>query len=147
MIPERLLAQLKIDEGIEEYMYDDITGRRVTTRLPSGGHHTIGVGFNLLTEPMPEAVMDLWLRILVERVIKELDKSKPVWRRHNSLRQEVLANMCYNLGLPKLLEFRRMWAALSVGNYEQAADEMLDSAWAIQVGARARRLAQIMRDG
>ena len=58
-----------------------------------------------------------------------------------------LCNMAYNLGVPRLLGFERMWAALAAGDYERAADEALDSKWARQVGARAARVAALIREG
>jgi lysozyme len=62
-------------------------------------------------------------------------------------RQDVVLNMLFNLGLPKFLAFRKMIEALRLANYDQAATEMLDSKWAIQVGIRAKELAEIMRTG
>jgi lysozyme len=61
--------------------------------------------------------------------------------------QEVLANMCFNLGLTGLLGFRQTLALLQAGRYGEAAAEMLRSAWAGQVGARAERLAQKLKEG
>lgn len=65
----------------------------------------------------------------------------------SSAREGVLLNMLFNLGLPRVLGFARMLQALRVGNYHEAADEMLDSKWARQVGKRAEELAKIMREG
>ena len=56
--------------------------------------------------------------------------------------------MGYQLGLNRLLGFKRMLAALERGDYRAASDEMLDSKWAISdTPARARRLAQMMLRG
>jgi lysozyme len=55
--------------------------------------------------------------------------------------------MAFNLGLPRLLTFHDMIAALGRQDYGAAADAMLASRWAVQVGDRARRLAQMMRTG
>ena len=83
----------------------------------------------------------------LDAAIRLLNKEKPHWLKHSPLRQEVLANMCFNLG-GKLFNFRKMWAALEQNppNYSTAADEMLNSRWALQVGDRAVRLANQMRD-
>lgn len=61
--------------------------------------------------------------------------------------QRALANMAFNLGLPRLLGFRRLLAALEAGDYAAAAREALDSRWAEQVGLRAVRIAQGFRGG
>jgi lysozyme len=55
--------------------------------------------------------------------------------------------MCFNLGMPRLRQFRNMLAALEAGDFETAAREALDSRWAGQVGARAERIAAQIRDG
>jgi len=58
----------------------------------------------------------------------------------------VLGNMCFNLGLGGLQKFKQFLASVKAGKYSTAADQMLNSAWARQVGARAVRLANIMRN-
>jgi lysozyme len=62
-------------------------------------------------------------------------------------RQDVLADMAFNLGVGGLMDFRRMLAAARAGAYDLAAAEMLASDWASQVGARARRLSILMQHG
>lgn len=58
-----------------------------------------------------------------------------------------LMNMCFNLGLPRLLGFKRMIAALEAKNYNLVAKEALDSKWATQVGDRAKDVAVMLREG
>ncbi|MCV6587566.1 MAG: hypothetical protein OIF57_00865 [Marinobacterium sp.] len=76
----------------------------------------------------------------------ELD-TIPIFTRLDAARQLVLANMAYNLGVPRLKGFRKMWRALEQGDYKLAAAEMLDSRWARQVGKRATELAEQRRAG
>ena len=78
---------------------------------------------------------------------QELDRAFPWWRNLNEPRQAVLLNMCFNLGLTKLAEFTRMWAALESENYMRAADEMLDSQWKSDVKGRSYELAAQMQTG
>lgn len=59
--------------------------------------------------------------------------------------QEVLVNMLYNMGGGGLDPFKKMRAAVERGDWNTAADEMLDSDWAEQVKGRATELAEIMR--
>ena len=61
--------------------------------------------------------------------------------------QAALINMCFNLGLPTLKGFKRMIAALDAKNYTLAAQEVLNSKWAIQVGQRAKDVAVMLREG
>ena len=64
----------------------------------------------------------------------------PWWKELSDEKMRVLANMCFNLGITRLLKFRKFLAALEAGDFETAGEEMMDSKWATQVGARATRL-------
>ncbi|MBW2621287.1 MAG: glycoside hydrolase [Deltaproteobacteria bacterium] len=64
-----------------------------------------------------------------------------------SIRRAVLINMLFNMGINRVRTFKKMFAALVLDNYEWAADEMLDSRWAVQVGKRAVELSRMMRGG
>ena len=59
----------------------------------------------------------------------------------------IIVDMAFNLGVPRLSNFKKMWAAIHENNFEEAAKEMLDSRWARQVGRRAIELARWMRTG
>jgi lysozyme len=61
--------------------------------------------------------------------------------------QDALMNMCFNMGIERLLTFRKMILALTIKDYTTAALETLDSKWAIQVGNRAKDVALMMRQG
>lgn len=62
-------------------------------------------------------------------------------------RQSALVQMAYQLGLGGLLGFKNMLAAIQAGDYERAAQEALNSAWAKQTPARAYRVADMIRNG
>lgn len=84
--------------------------------------------------------------------IPTLDKLLPGWRNKyqtglNKVRREILLNMAFNMGLPTLAKFKKMWAAIKLQDWEEAAKQMLDSKWAKQVGYRANELADAMRTG
>lgn len=65
----------------------------------------------------------------------------------NECRQYVMIDMMFNLGATKLKKFKKFLLALENKNYELASAEMLDSLWAKQVKGRAKRLADIMKNG
>ncbi|HEU4729731.1 MAG TPA: peptidoglycan-binding protein [Kofleriaceae bacterium] len=71
----------------------------------------------------------------------------PAYERLNEARKIVVIDMVFNLGVGGFAEFRDTIHAIRVGNFARAADEMLDSKWAGQVGARAIEDAAIMRGG
>lgn len=77
----------------------------------------------------------------------ECVRAFPWFQSLNAARQKVVANMVFNLGLPKFQEFKQTIAAIQIGNYAGAAAQMLASKWARQVKGRAVRLASVMRDG
>ncbi len=136
---DRLKAELEYDEGT-----------RLIAYLCSAGVWTIGVGHTkgvragmVITEHQKEA----FLEQDIQDVEKDLDRVYPWWREMTDVRQRALANMCFNLGISRLSGFRRMMTALTLGNYELAAQEALDSKWAKQVGARAHRLAKMFKEG
>ena len=127
------------DEGIRLKPYRDEVGRL-----------TIGVGRNLddMGITYNEAMMMLDHDLAVAEV--ELIHAKPELMHNESLsheRKDVLINMAFNMGVPKLLKFHKMWEALDKHDYAKASDEMLDSVWSGQVGPRAVRLAKIMKGG
>jgi lysozyme len=63
-------------------------------------------------------------------------------------RQRALINLCFNLGIDGLLKFEHTLADLQMGHYDVAAHELETSQpWASQVGKRANRLADLIRQG
>jgi lysozyme len=121
-------------------------GFRTTVYTCTAGKPTIGVGHNLETPISDKAIAQI-LSDDIDNCIAELDRIRPSWRGHNDSRQNVLIEMMFNLGAPKLDKFARMWGFLDARDYERAAYEMLDSGWAIQVGQRAKTLSTRMRIG
>jgi len=124
--------QLRRDEGFSHTLYVD-----------SLGFPTIGVGHNLKTPISTEAI-DQILWDDVAQAQDDCARSFSFWEALSEPRQGVLVNMCFNLGLAGLQGFHKFLMALEAGQYGRAADEMLDSRWASQVGARAIRLARQM---
>ena len=136
------------------YLAGDIAteeGRRLVAYRDTRGVWTIGDGH---TGPevheglvWTNAQCDAALRADIAAVYRGLDEHLPWWRTLADVRQDVLADMAFNLGLKGLLEFRQMLAAVQAGNYHRASADMLISAWANEVGGRATRLAAMMRLG
>lgn len=134
---DRLYQQLIRDEGLELRPYVDTVGKL-----------TIGVGRNLTDLGITRDEANYLLHNDVERVITELNRVvPPSYADLLDTRKAVIINMAFNMGVPRLMGFKKMLAAIETGNYSEAAAEMLDSVWASQVGDRARRLARQMETG
>lgn len=133
---DKLAAQLVIDEGKRARIYTDTVGKV-----------TGGVGRNLTDRPFSDDEIALMLKNDIATVEADLSRALPWWRSMTEARQNVLANMAFNLGISRLLGFVNMLTMMKAGRYDAAAQGMLDSTWARQVGARAIRLAAVMRSG
>jgi lysozyme len=83
----------------------------------------------------------------VQIVEEELVRAHPCVDSLDSVRQLILADMAFNMGVPRLGKFKKMWAAIHDEDYATAAKEMLDSRWATQVKGRATKLANAMHNG
>jgi lysozyme len=137
----RLLEMLKRHEGVEPYAY-----------TCTGGKITIGVGRNI--DPvggigLSPCEINFMLGNDIDRVEDELYAALP-WLSGSKIsepRYDALINMCFNLGLPRFLKFKKALSAMEAGDYEIAAIEFLDSRWAKQVGQRATELALMIKTG
>ena len=76
-----------------------------------------------------------------------VDRYHPGWTHLDDVRQNVLLEMCFNLGAPRLNQFYKMWEAVERRDFKEAAAQMLDSKWAQQVGQRAITLSAMMKSG
>ena len=132
----RLRAMLERDEGRKNKMY-----------LDSVGAWTIGIGHNLRDRPISDHAVDVIFEDDIADTERELVAALPWVTDLDPVRYCVLMNMSYNLGVAGLLEFRQMLAAVQAKDWDKAADAMIDSKWADQVGARATRLERLMLSG
>lgn len=134
---EDLAAQLKIDEGSELQIYTD-TADKIT----------VGVGRNLTDCGIYQDESDLMLsNDINKKVYGPLDAQLPWWRDMDDVRQGVIANMCFNLGIWTLLKFTSTLTAMKSGDYSNAAKFMRASKWHTEVTKRAERLAVEMETG
>lgn len=128
-----LIQELERDEGKKNFPYRD-----------SEGLLTIGVGRNIQQCGISDDEIAYLLKNNIAEMENDLDRAIPWWRQLSEERQRVLANMCFNMGIERLLGFHNMLAAAKVGDYQLAAAEMMDSQWAKQVGDRSKRLEKMM---
>ena len=135
---------------LEEMLIRHEAKRRFAYKCTSNAI-TIGVGRNIDPNKggiglSDDEVMYL-LRNDIKRVYEELDSNLPWFSELDDVRQDILQDMCFNMGITRFMKFCKMIAAVELGDYDRAADEMMDSRWAEQVKGRAVRLADMMRKG
>lgn len=110
------------------------------------GKVTIGVGRNLDDRGLSDDEVEYLLSNDLDNTIREAE-SLWFWPRLDEARQLVVADMIFNMGLSRFHGFVKTIDALERGDYQRAADEMVDSKWYRQTGRRAVKLVQIMRTG
>ena len=133
----RIKAQLVRHEGL-----------RLKPYRCTAGKLTIGIGRNL----DDRGISRKEAYAMLERDIQDceqwlIDKIPEIYNNLDEVRQSVLLNMCFNLGIKGLLEFKNTLAFVKAGDWERAAKGMLASKWAKQVGLRAIELSELMRKG
>ena len=152
-----LIDKLIVSEGLRLQVYKDTLGI-----------DTIGIGRNLedrgitkeeladLDIPTIEHVYEYGITEAdavylaendVQIVEEELVRAHPCVDRLDSVRQLILIDMAFNMGVPRLCKFKKMWAAIEAGDFDTASVEMLDSRWARQVKSRATKLSDAMKTG
>jgi lysozyme len=132
----RLKLQLVRNEGIRLKPYHDSVGKL-----------TIGIGRNLDDVGITNLEAKMLLENDIERVESALRVHLPLYSSLDDVRQRVLMDMAFNMGVEGLLGFHKMLAALAAGDVATAKAEMLNSKWAKQVGIRAIRLAEMIETG
>lgn len=140
---KRLEQQVMQDEGFRKEAY-----------LDTVGIWTAGFGTTRLrgraVEPTDVVTKDearVYLRADLFEAMIAAKRVFPLMDKMNSVRQEVLVNMAYNLGESRLRKFKKMILAHANFNYMEMARQMIDSHWYNQVGARGQRLAAAMKFG
>ena len=142
-------------------------GLRLEVYKDSLGIDTIGIGRNLEDRGITKEELD-WMDIPnmaivhtmgiteadamylaendVQIVEEELVRAHPCVNKLDAVRQLVVMDMAFNMGVPRLCKFKNMWNAIHEENYIAAAKEMLDSRWANQVKSRSTKLANAMHN-
>lgn len=130
-------------------------GMKFETYRCSLGHLTGGIG-HLITEwdeeiysgpvgtAIPTQQVNDWFAKDIETTIKDCNL---LFSQFNNLPddiQHVLANMCFQLGRPRLSKFKNMIAAVEDLDWHTMADEMENSRWFKQTPNRAKRLIAIV---
>ena len=132
---QSMIEQVKRHEGLRLKPYHCTAGKL-----------TIGYGRNLEDKGISiEEAEELLLNDLAECERKLINAG--LLNGLNDARKAVLINMCFQLGFSGLSRFKLTLGHIAQGNYEEAAEEMLNSRWAKQTPNRAKELSDQMRTG
>jgi len=141
MNTNHLKVMLKLDEGPGPM----INGRHMMYK-DSVDLWTVGFGRNIQERGLSPEEAEFLLDNDIIDAIKECH-SFDWFNNLDDVRQTVVVDMVYNMGLPRFSGFKKTIKLISDHRFEEAASEMMDSKWARQVGVRAVRLSQMMSSG
>jgi len=136
---DKLIEMLKVHEGVETYAYKC-----------SENKTTIGVGRNVDKAGglgLSDDEVDYLLQNDIDRVILELDSEYDWFSDLDDIRQDAMIDISFNLGQTRLRAFKKALSAMSEGDWDEAADQFMDSRWSEQVGIRAKNLTEMIRTG
>lgn len=111
----------------------------------TAGKLTLGVGRNIEDRGISKETAMQMLDEDIEICLNELMERLDYFENLPTEVQETLVNLCFNMGISRLMKFQLMLGAIEAGQYELAAKELLDSRYARQVGKRAEELADTLR--
>ena len=132
----RLKEQLKKHEGLRLKPY----------KCPSG-KTTIGYGRNLDDRGISKQEAEMLLDNEIKDICARLTLVLPWFEDIGSVRQDVLVNMAYNMGVSGLLKWKKTLEDIKERRYKDASQKMRESLWAGQVGKRALELADQLEKG
>ena len=134
-LSDELREAVKLSEGYRARVYKDTLGI-----------DTIGYGFAIKNLELDEDICDMILDKKLNKLIKDVDNKFSFMDDIAVEAQDVVYEMCYQLGINGFSKFKKTIAYLRDENYKMAAIEMLDSRWAKQTPNRAKRLSNIIKD-
>ena len=132
----KLINTLRRHEGVKNTLYKCTSDK-----------WTIGVGRNLEDVGLSEEEIDMLLKNDITRTEELLDEYMDWWSDLDYVRQDAMINFVFNVGIGTAMKFKKAMTALEEGDYEIAADEMMDSNWSKQVGDRAVEVTEMIRTG
>jgi lysozyme len=124
------------DEGYRQFPYKCTAGKL-----------SIGIGRNLQDRGISKDEAYFLLNTDIDYFAEFLEQKLPFFNELTENRQNVLINMCFNLGTTGFMKFRKMLEHVKNHDYEKAVLEMRRSKWVSQVPNRAKRLCDMMLEG
>ncbi len=132
----RLENLLELHEGYRQHPYKCTAGKV-----------TIGIGRNLDDIGISPEEARYLLRNDIRIAKEQCKQSFPWFDDLDQVRKDAIVNMCFNIGITRLKGFKKMLSALSLNDFQKAAEEALDSKWAKQVGRRSEDIVYMLIEG
>jgi lysozyme len=130
----RLKESVKANEGFRDRVYKDTLG-----------FDTIGYGFAIKNLLVEEDIAGIILERKLFKLITDIYTRLPWVVKMPPKIEEVVVEMCYQLGIGGFSKFKKTIAFLKYGDFEKAAEEMLDSRWAKQTPNRAKGMSEVVK--
>lgn len=127
-----------------EQMIERHEGCKYSPYIDSVGVQTIGIGHNLHKQISRKAVEQIFADDIADAKADCMHQF-PWFADLSELRQWAMIDLCFNMGINRLMGFKNFLLAMSLGDYETAAGHLLDSLYAKQVKGRAREIADMIR--
>ena len=142
---EKLKEQLIIDEGVKYETYLDYHATKTSCTCLTCRGDDPEYDLPLGTKISEERVTELFEQD-IQSVIMDCKKVYDDWDKLPEPVKQIIANMMFNLGLPRYSRFRKHIQAVMDGNWQESANQMRDSRWYRQVTNRAERLCKRMEE-
>ena len=139
------MIERNLNSTIEEYIKQN-EGRRLVPYLCSANRITIGYGRNLDDVGISINEADILFANDLARVVKQARHAVHSFDSLDYNRQKVIVDMVFNLGITRFKKFKKMIAAIEEEDWEEAADQLLDSRYAEQLPNRSSANAILMRN-
>lgn len=133
MVSNELLNSIKTNEGFRSKVYEDTLG-----------FDTIGYGFAIKDLVLDEDIALIILTRKLENLVSRIEDKFDWFCGMPNLVQDVIIEMCYQLGISGFSKFRKTIGYLQTKQWVRASIEMLDSKWARQTPNRAKHLSKIV---
>ena len=138
---DELREEISADEGIKHEIYYDHLGYKSCAI----GHLCLGhepeYNWPIGTRITKERVAELFDQD-IKRTLSDCQVIHPEYDDYPVEAQKVIANMCFQLGMPRLMKFRKTNDLIKQRRWREGSIEMLISRWHEQTPQRAERLSQ-----
>ena len=134
--------RIKKHEGFRDTVYADSLGKSTI----GYGHLVLSTDHFVEGQQYPKETLEELFDLDFNEALQSADDLLQGLEEISQDARGVICEMCFQLGKPRTMKFKRMWEGIRSANFDKAADEMLDSNWHKQTPGRCEDLAEVMRN-